>query len=271
MSTHTLRVVGSKALGERISGLLLRDLLTLVANGASRALRMRVEGRSTAAGPKPAWLDPGSAFDFLGVSTGSSVVHLGAAPLADAAPTHFRQASFFLDNRKTAIELWRESLADALRGETDSDLFDRSMLVDFRNRLKQLFSHDVTELEVADGVLPAAKLVVRPATVAQIDRLERQTPQSRQVRVAGKLDVIRHSDRRLTLNLANGIELSCWAGEIAEDQLRSMWGQPVVVSGRAVFRPSGRVLVVESDHIVPATEQELELWSDEPAAPRGRA
>jgi len=225
---------------------------------------MRLEGRSTSGGPKPPWLEPGSAFDFVGLTSGSSVVLLDAPPLAEAHPGTFAQRCIFLDNQRTAIDFWKESLADALSGEVNSELFDQSMLADFKKSLKQLFSHGVSEVEIGDGTAPATTLVVRPEGIAQIEHLESQTPHSRPVRVAGKLDVIRHSDRRLTLNLSNGAALNCWAEEIEEDRLRSMWGEPVVVSGVAVFRPSGKVLRVEGEHIVPATQPELELWSEEP-------
>ncbi len=264
MSKHTLRVTGPKARGQRISGPLLRDLLGMVAEGASRALRMRIEGRSTSAGPKPSWLEPGSAFDLVGLTSGSSVVLLEAQPLAEADPAAFAQGSLFLDNKRTAIEFWHESFTDALSGEADSERFDQSMLADFRKWLKQLFAHGVSELQIGNGTASTTTLVVRAEGIAQIEQLERQTPHNRRVRVAGKLDVIRHSERRVTLNLTNGAALTCWADEIDQDRLRSMWGEPVVVEGVIVFRPSGKVLRVEGDHIVPATQTELELWSEEP-------
>jgi hypothetical protein len=261
---HTLRVTGPTARGQRISGPLLRDLLGMVAEGASRALRMRVEGRSTSAGPKPSWLESGSGFDFLGLASGSTVVSIDAPPVAEADPTAFAQGSMFLDNKKTAIQFWHESLADALKGETDSELFDQSMLADFKKWLRQLFSHDVTELQISNGTASTTPLVVQPEGINQIEYLERQTPNDRRVRVSGKLDVIRHSDRRLTLNLTSGAALTCWADEIDPDTLRSMSGDPVVIEGVAVFRPSGKVLRVEGEQIKPATQTELELWSGEP-------
>jgi hypothetical protein len=264
MPLHSIRVVGPSADGTRISGPLLRDLLAMVAEGSRRALRMRVEGRSTAAGRLPDRLEPATEFNFLGISSGSCVVNLEAPTLAQAAPRTFAQGSLFLDNRSSAIGLWEESLADALAGDADSDRFDPSMLAEFKKSLCRVFEHDVEMLEIRHegSSIPAA--VVRREAVDQIDSLKRQTPRSRRIRVAGKIDELRHSDRRITLVLADGTAITCLADGVDEDRLRSLWGQNVVVSGLAVFRPSGKVLRIEADSITPASDLDLEVWSAEP-------
>jgi hypothetical protein len=264
MPLHSIRVVGPLADGSRISGPLLRDLLAMVAEGSRRALRMRVEGRSTAAGRIPDRLEPATEFLFLGLSNGSCVVNLEAPTLAQAAPRTFAQGSLFLDNNSSAIGLWEESLADALAGEADSDRFDTSMLAEFKKSLRRVFENKVVMLEIRHGASSVPAAVVRREGVDQIENLKRQTPRSRRVRVAGKIDELRHSDRRMTLILTDGTALTCLADEIDEDRLRSLWGQSVVVSGLAVFRPSGKVLRIEADNIKLASDLDLKLWSAEP-------
>src|SRR4051812_24273407 len=120
MLEYTLRISGSNASGDRISGPLLRDLLDFVAEGSRRALRLRVEGRSIAKGTAPTWLSSGASFDFTGLSEGSCVVHLYAPPLAQAAPEQFEQGNLFLDHHLSAVTLWTQSLHDALEGKADS-------------------------------------------------------------------------------------------------------------------------------------------------------
>jgi hypothetical protein len=264
MPLHSIRVVGSSADGARISGPLLRDLLAMVAEGSRRALRMRVEGRSTSAGRIPDQLESATEFDFLGLSNGSCVVTLEAPTLAQVVPRTFAKGSLFLDNRSSAIGLWEESLADALAGETDSDRFDTSMLAEFKKSLCRVFEHDVEMLEIRHEASSVPMAVVRREAVDQIDSLKRQTPRSRRIRVAGKVDELRHSDRRITLVLTDGTAITCLADGVDEDRLRSLWGQNVVVSGLAVFRPSGKVLRVEADNITLATGSDLEIWSAEP-------
>ena len=86
------------------------------------------------------------------------------------------------------------------------------------------------------------------------------------VRIAGKLDVLRHSDRTFTLILHSGGQLR---GVVASDAidltaLAALWGRPVVVSGVAKFRPSGSLLRVEAERIEPAAEHDLSLWGTVP-------
>jgi hypothetical protein len=82
------------------------------------------------------------------------------------------------------------------------------------------------------------------------------------VRVSGTLDTIRHSDRRMNLVLEEGVA-TCLASEIGEDHLRPLWGHDVVVTGKAVFQPSGKLLRIEAERMAAATEEDLELWSDD--------
>jgi hypothetical protein len=264
MPLQSIRVLGPSANRSRISGPLLRDLLAMVAEGSRRALRMRVEGRSTAAGRVPDRLEPATEFAFLGLSDGSCVVNLEAPTLAQAAPRTFAQGSLFLDSSSSAIRLWQESLADALAADADSDRFDLSMLAEFKKSLHRVFEHNVEMFEIRNGDSSIPATVVRREGVDQIESLKRRTPRSRRVRVAGKIDELRHSDRRMTLILADGRALTCLAGEIDEGRLRSLWGQHVVVSGLAVFRPSGKVLRIEADTISLASDSDLKIWSAEP-------
>ncbi len=56
MPKYSVRLVGANA-GARIEGSLLRDLLDVLVEGARRAVRLRVDGRSSAPGSLPSWLD----------------------------------------------------------------------------------------------------------------------------------------------------------------------------------------------------------------------
>ena len=104
---------------------------------------------------------------------------LEAQPLAKADPAAFAQRSMFLDNQRTAIEFWSESLTDALSGEVDSERFDQSMLADFRKWLKQLFSHGVSEVQIGDGTASTTTLAVRPEGIARSSSLSARRQPSR--------------------------------------------------------------------------------------------
>ena len=89
------------------------------------------------------------------------------------------------------------------------------------------------------------------------------------VRLAGQLDTIRHSDRMFTLILDDGQNIRGLAESVDPAQLASLFGQRAVVSGNAVFRPSGSVLRLEIDRLEPAGA-ESSVWSHMPRPALGR-
>src|SRR5439155_10482257 len=78
-------------------------------------------------------------------------------------------------------------------------------------------------------------------------RLGAITPPSRQVRLAGVLDMIRYSTRSFSVRVESGEEIR-GVMESAEslERLREFFGKPVLVLARAVYRPSGWFLRVDA-------------------------
>src|SRR5690606_24949142 len=95
MDKTAVRLVGPLARGARVSAPLLRDLLDTLVEGARRAVRLRLEGRSTARGASPSWLDEAVNFDVVGLEQGSTVVDIEAPSLEEALPKRFKQAEMF--------------------------------------------------------------------------------------------------------------------------------------------------------------------------------
>jgi hypothetical protein len=54
------------------------------------------------------------------------------------------------------------------------------------------------------------------------------------------------------------------ADNIKPEQMASHFGKQVVLSGTAVYRPSGALLRIEADHLGAASDVDLDLWSSEP-------
>jgi hypothetical protein len=233
-------------------------------DGAEQAVRLRGEGRSTAQGRLPGWVERAARFEVVGLREGSTEVLLEAATLQDAAPERFGQGDLFprLDGSRSGLDLFAESLADALAAKADSELYDDGLIRTFEG-----FGR-VLRLGV-DGVEVRADRTVRvdPEGVEACRRLRKAIPPSRKVRVAGKLDLLRHSDLVFTLVLEAGdVIRGVVAGDGLEPaRLGALWGQPVQVWGLARFRPSGAILRVEAERIEPAGEAELAMWSAVPA------
>jgi hypothetical protein len=261
--TRRIRISGPGARGVRVEGALLRDLLDVLVDGCQQAVRLRVEGRSTAQGKPPAWVTRAASFDVVGLREGSTVLVVEAQSLAEAAPEHFAQADLFtpVEPARSCLDLLEESLRDALEGKPESDAYDDGLVRTFEDFAKVL-RHEVEAIEFLDG----ARLRVDQRGVETCRRLRNAIPPDQRVRIAGKLDVLRHSDRMFTLIVDSGDSVRGVVASEAIDlgELGAMWGWPAVVSGIAKFRPSGSLLRIEAERIERASETELALWGTLP-------
>jgi len=98
--------------------------------------------------------------------------------------------------------------------------------------------------------------------------VEHLLPPEQRVRIAGRLDTIRYSDRMFSLKLESGVTLRGIAEGVLPETLAGLFGKRVTVSGVATFRPSGGVLKLQADRIEPAGD-DFSLWSAEPRPLRG--
>jgi hypothetical protein len=261
MTQYFVRLKGPDVQGGRIAGSVLAELLRLLVDGTRRAVRLRVEGRSTARGPAPAWLGEASEFEVVALQEGSAVVVLEAEEFVDAAEALGQLAVFGeVTPAATGLALLRQSVEEAIQGREESDLLDDGMLEAVEG-WQRVLSSGITEAEFGNATGKVTRITTE--RLEHVARLRRQTPPPQRVRVAGWLDLIRHSDRMFTLKLESGPTLRGVAEGVAAETLAGLFGRKAVVSGTAVFRPSGRVLRIEADHIEPAAE-DFSLWSHEP-------
>ena len=261
MDKTAVKLSGPLVQGARISAPLLRDLLNTLVVGAGRSLRLRVEGRSTASGSWPGWLDEAVRFDIVGLETGSTVINVEAPALLEALPDRFQQTDMFptCDPEKSALAHFTESLDDALSGNTESDLYDEALVGTFES-FDKILGQGVTCIEMING----RSLRVDTSALEGIRALRKSTPPAQWVRVAGRLDAIRYSDRMFTVVLDNGETARGVATEVKPDDLAKLFGQLAVVSGRAQFRPSGALRRIEAEQITLAAG-DVSVWSAMPA------
>jgi hypothetical protein len=262
---HTIRLSGDRARGARIQGSVLGDLTAVLLDATRGALRLRVEGRSTARGSLPAWLGAAADFEIVGIEAGSTLLVVEAPTLLEAAPALFAQQALFepVDSAESAFGVMEQTLRAAVGGRSDSDLFDQPLLSVFR-RFDRILTAGFSSIELTNGRTLADRVVVDCDSVAAVDRMIRTTPEPQRARVAGTLDTIRHSDRMFTLLLDDGKAVKGIADGFAAEQLADLFGQSVTVAGTAIFRPSGALLRIEADSIERAGP-EAAVWSRVPA------
>ncbi len=259
MAEHTFFLGGPSARGIEHAPL-LRDLLDLLVDGCQQATRLYVDGRSTAPGMVPSWLESAAAFDVTAIH--GHTIELAAPPLADVGAKGFPRPDMLsaAPPGKSSLDLLEDSLEDALEGRADSDRYDPPLMATLEG-FGRLARYGVEEIQVVNG----RTLSIDRRGIEAIRSLRSRTPQDRRVMVAGKLETIRHSDRAFTLVLPSGEVLRGIATEqINPSELASLFGKPALVSGLAKFRPSGSVLRVEAERIEAAAPTDISLWSDLP-------
>ncbi|WP_309892003.1 hypothetical protein [Archangium sp.] len=255
---HEIKLMGPVVHPERISAPLFHDLLHIFVEGTQRALRFRVEGRSTARGTQPAWMRAAAQFDLLiEPQSEPGVFRVESLPLRQTLPANLRSSDVLFDDpERTAVDLFEAGLEDALAGATDSDKFDEGLVETF-SAFARLFDQGVEAIEIVNG----RTIPITTESVERVVRLRRQIPPPQAVRIAGKLDTIRHSDRIFTLLLESGAVLKGVAERLDPTQMASLFGHTVVVSGMAVFRPSGSVLRIDAEQMQESSPQQTSLWS----------
>lgn len=257
----TVKISGEGTRGTRVSAHVLRPLMDGLLEGAQRAVRLRMEGRSTARGGAPSWLQRASDFDLVAVREGSTQLVLEAPTLASAAPEQFAQVQMFeaLNGDLTCLDVLATSLDHAVGKRVDSDYYDDALLGTFEG-FKYVFSWGVDLIEI-DGEHPVR---LEPSTIPELADLKRRIPSPRQVKVSGKLDELRHSDRMFSVVLDDGTNIrGVLDHALGLDDLGPLWGTKVTVSGSMKFRPSGNPLRIEAEAISPATG-DASVWSSAP-------
>lgn len=276
MKKHTMTLLGG-ARGElRVPADVLLETVGALLEGARQATCFFVDGESTRKGPRPAWLDAACTIEVTGLTAGSAVVALEAPALSDAAPERFggtNQVSLFaepqrlIDSGSSAVDIFAGVLASVVHGDREHVLADRALLdtcVRFARAAGDGF--DGVQLEGIAGL--DAPLVVRRQDVAKIELLRDETPGPKAVRVTGMLDTISATKSDVVLTLSDGAAVAARLDAHDNEQLKTLFGSRVVVSGMAQFRPSGKLLVIDVEHLGPARDGDVVFESAPKASAR---
>jgi hypothetical protein len=263
MSETIIQLAGPDAMGLRVNSGLLRDLMAPLVDAVQQSVRLRTEGRSRAPGSLPVWLTKAAAFDVefrRGSRSGISQLVLVANPLGDAAPDRFSQLEMFdpINPECTCIDVFVEAFDDALNNKPDSDRYDDG-LIDTLTTFGKVLDHRVEDFELLNG----HPRRIERESVDALKELRRSIPADQRIRVAGKLDLLKHSNRIFEVELSAGTVRGVIVRDLDFDKIRGLLGQQVVVSGVAKFRPSGRVLRVEADQLLPASG-DTSIWAEMP-------
>ena len=182
-----------------------------------------------------------------------------APTLASAAPSLFEQGQLFddgPDRDDTGFDLFGHVLADVGGMKRESERFDANLLASvarFSVPLKKgldciwMRGHRLGRMDPP----PIDRKLTDAATA-----LVQETPKPQRARVAGRLNMIRISDRAFELLLTDGQAIRAVWTQPSVVPLRDYLDREVVIEGQAVFRASGSVLRIDAEAIADAGERD---------------
>lgn len=264
---QTITLRSNQHFGRRVPSKALGSLLERLPDTVRQSIRMVVEGRSQAKGKRPDWLRAAADIRFLGhEGEDETVLHFEAPPLGEAAPRLYEQQEFWPTKpapEDSGFDILAAMFLDVAAQNADSERFDRPLL-DQVCGLSQVLNGTFREMVLTGRRYPAEQpVVVTPAIVEIARNLYANTPLSQQVRISGKLDMLRASTQSFAVLLDDGQEIRGVLGEGDIEQLSPLLNRRVLVLGKAVYRPSGRLLRVDAEEVTLTSGRE-ELFSTIP-------
>ncbi|MFM7511748.1 MAG: hypothetical protein ACKO3F_00010, partial [Cyanobium sp.] len=246
---HRLVLEGGDAEALRISDDQLAELLAALKEGARLALRFQAEGISNQPGPRPRWLEACTSHVITSLSAGSAVLELEAPTLEQAAPDVFAtggQISLLEQEEppvppsSTALELFSAVLRQIQQGDGSTLKADRALLEGcLRFARVPVGSLSGISLGPVDGEDPP--VILKASDIPLIEALVQQTPLPQAIRFTARLDTISSTSPSVTLLSDDGEKiLARLPGSVSTEQLRTLFGQRVMVAGMGHYRPSGR-------------------------------
>jgi hypothetical protein len=237
-----------------LSSSLLRNLQATT----KPCVRMAFEGTSSSVGASPGWLDRAIDIRTLGFSEreGNTILHLSAPELGEAAPKLFEQESLFpgvASSDDTALDLVGKTIREVRREDLSSEFYDRSLLQRIGS-WRRLLERDLSSLDFPLSQRSASEHIsLDSAVIASAKLLSDKTPNPRQVRIVGKLDMVRHSTRSFELILSDGTPVRGVLVDGSTEDLQKHFGDEVTLLGKAIYRPSGTLLRLDASAILPTS------------------
>ena len=264
---HTVRLSSPKRFGNHVPPSSLGVALQQVETGVRRSVLMAFEGRSVATGRPRAWFNSACDVRFLGMDGDEeTLLHFEAPTFGEAADELYRQTEMWTMRpppQWTGFDALAGVLQDVAAGNQDSERFDRPLLQHIAH-FSRLLEGDFNRVGIEEHRSGTpGEAVLDQATVETARRLSEATPKSRQVRVVGRLDMVRVSTQSFAIHLDDGSEVRGVLTDGNVSAMRALVNERVLVLGRAVYRPSGRVLRLDADSVEAGAGQPS-FWSKIP-------
>lgn len=265
ITTHILRISGLSSRGGRPSFTGVGSVMAAIGIAAREATCMRFRHASRIKGRRPEWLRDAADLNPVEIQDAgdnSKIVVVEAPRLGDAAAEVYEKRGLFDTfplETETAIDILGETVEVIAARNAASEWYDTDLLKRVETFSTVFKRQGVASvgLGIMNGAGPTTlpTITIDSTTVGAAESLHRQSPKPRRVRVSGKLDMLRDSDRAFDLLLADSFRVrGIWEDDLGS--ILSLLGRQVVVDALAVFRPSGTLLRIEAGGMEEASAED---------------
>lgn len=269
---RSLRLEGPLGLGAKPRPELIGPVLTRLHDTLQDSVRMGFLHSSHPRGRIPRGIKAAADVRFIGHSQAddhATLLRFEVSPFGDVAADLFRQARLWDDmptRDQTAFELLAAALDDISTRREDGNRFDPGLLLTIA-RYKVIFRRGLSRIVLTDIAAPRPALFDR-GVIEAAHALSVTTPQSRRVRVSGRLDLMGVSQGVLKIHVPGGaVVTALWDRRKPIDEMIPLLNRDVVCEGIGVFRPSGTLLRIDAD-VVAAARAGDASFAIVPRAPR---
>jgi hypothetical protein len=220
-------------------------------------VRMALTGRSSVVGQPPGWLR--AAWDFRALEfsrrDGNTVLHIAAPTLGVAAPRVFEQQTLWekaVRPDETALDLFGKLVDDVRAQSGSSDAYDEPLL----QRLtgwQGLLQTKVKAVRLPNVGFMSPGAELDESVVMAARALSSRIPAPRQIRLVGKIDMVRWSTRSMAIRVEDGSEYRCAVVNEDIGDLGQYGGHEVTVIGKAIYRPTGSVFRLDVEQVLNTT------------------
>jgi hypothetical protein len=209
---------------------------------------MSTEGRSVS-NYLPKWLVAASDIRFIDISGDSdTILHFEAPSMGETASELYSQEQFWNllpSQDSTGFDIFAVTLRDVNEANKDSSKFDQPLLGKLE-KFKSALNGDFQEMLVQGEKGGETWARVDKTTIDKARQLSMEVPVPREVLVTGILDMVRASTRSFEIRLQDGNNALGVLVEGEMDCLLPLFDKPIIVQGKAIYRPSGRLLRIDA-------------------------
>jgi hypothetical protein len=253
---QTVRLSSHEHFGRKVPPKAFGELLRVLPDAIRFSIRMAFESRSQGKGKCPKWLARAADIRLLDHSgDDETLLHFEAPRLGDAAADLYQQRELWPTRPQpedTGFDLLGDVVADIAANNADSERFDRQLLHQIE-RFQRGLDGTFQKLTFTGRRFPESRpAIITAALVQTASRLCHSTPEPQQTRIAGKLDMIRSSTNSFAIKLKDGDEVRGVLTEGKISKITDLLEREVLLLGKAIYRPSGKLLRIDADEVIPA-------------------